>query len=167
MERSRGARARSSCAGVLLVLALAGLLAPAAASASDRSLCTAARSAHDRFFRTYVQFTEAFTAKNRDVAAQKVLLLRSDADRYRSRVLAQRGSTTRGRRLRTALLEMVAGLKRGVTRFEDANDRAEAGGSGAVERFTEGQQVIARAASRAAPVIERSGCRIGVPAPRA
>lgn len=162
MGRSHGARA-----AVLLTIALVAALGPAPASASDRSLCTAAKGAHDRFFRTYVQFTEAFTAKNRDVAAQKVLLLRADADRYRSRVIAQRGSTARGRRLRTALLEMVAGLKRGVTRFEDANDRAEAGGSGAVERFTEGQQVIARAASRAAPAIERSGCRIGAPPPRA
>lgn len=154
--------ARRVCAVLIAIGAL--LAAPAVASASDRTLCRAAQTSHERFFRTTVQFTEAFTSKNRDVAAQKVLQMRIDVDRYRSRVVAQRGSTRRGRQLRSALLEMVAGLKRGVTRFEDANDRAEAGGSGAVERFTDGQMVMARAVSRASPAIERSGCRIRTPA---
>jgi hypothetical protein len=155
--------ARRACAVLIAIGAL--LAGPAVASASDRTLCTAAKSAHERFFRTTAQFTQAFTSKNRDVAAQKVVQMEADVDRYRSRVIAQRGSTRRGRQLRSALLEMVAGLKRGVNRFADANDRAEAGGSGAVERFTDGQMVMARAVSRATPAIQRSGCRIRTPTP--
>jgi hypothetical protein len=141
-----------------LVLGLALAAAPVAA-ASDASLCRAAQTQHRAFLQTQLAFTEAFTGGNMDRAAQRLILLGADRDRYRSRIAAQRPSSERGRQLKSAIFRMLDRWRGALRAFDDAIARSETGAEGAPDRFMDGLRELASAAQGASRAFTRASCR--------
>lgn len=149
---------RTPWKGLVLALLL-GLAAAPVAAASDASLCRTARAQHTAFLQTQVTFTEAFTGGDTARAAQHLIFLGADIDRYRSRVRAQRPSSSRGTAMRSAIFRMLDRWRVGLRSFDEAIARSESGREGAADQFTDGLRRIAAAASAASGAFTRANCR--------
>lgn len=141
-----------------LVVSLALAAAPVAA-ASDASLCRAAQTQHRAFLQTQLTFTEAFTGGDTARAAQYLIFLGADRDRYRSRVSAQRPSSARGRQLKSAIFRMLDRWRGALRTFDDAIARSETGAEGAPDRFMNGLRELSAAAVGASRAFTRANCR--------
>lgn len=149
---------RIACGALLLALATAPV-----AAASDASLCRVARAQHAEFFEHQKAFTEAFSGGDTVRAAQLSAFLSGDIVEFRQRVRAQRASTARGQRMRTAIFRMLDGWRGGVRSFDEAINRTETGAAGAADTFMEGLRRIAEATAAASGTLARANCRLPRP----
>ena len=149
---------RVACCTLLLVLAGAPV-----AAASDASLCRVARAQHAEFFEHQKAFTQVYSGGDTVRAAQLSAFLSGDIVEFRQRVRAQRASTARGKRMRTAIFRMLDGWATGVRSFDEAIDRTETGTAGAADKFTEGLRRIAEATAGATGALARANCRFPRP----